>query len=69
MNTLTLCYRDYCINSYKHPTSTFWVIEFFNDSVGDADCHDHLTKIDMETLRDNAKRLYESLDKTLKEHP
>jgi hypothetical protein len=68
MNTLSLSVRDYAVTSRYNTITTFWEVEFYNDKVNDRDAYNRFSKIDMETLRDNAKRLYESLDKALSEN-
>lgn len=68
MNILSLSVRDYKVTSNYNIITTFWEVEFFNEKVNDRDGYTRLTKIDMETLRDNAKRMYESLAKALSDN-
>lgn len=65
MNTLSMAHRDYSITSQYNKKTSFWEVRFVNELMGDTDSHIHLTKIDIETLRDNAKRLYECLERAL----
>lgn len=65
MNTLTLTHIDYAVKSCYNKKTSFWEVEFSSVAMSDVDTHLHLTRIDMETLRDNAKRLYDALAQAL----
>ena len=67
MNLLSLIHRDYEVESCHNAVTTFWEVKLTCEKVNDVDAYNRLIKMDMETLRDNAKRLYEVLDKALKE--
>ena len=68
MNLLSLLHRDYQFVTLYNEYSSWWELYMEHKKLEDKDHYKHLTKIDLETLRDNIKRLYESIDGALHEN-
>lgn len=62
MNTLSMLYRPYESRAFFNKSTGFWELEFENKEISDIDGYDQLTKKDLETMRDNAKRVYDAIN-------
>jgi hypothetical protein len=68
MNTLSMLYKPYESRAFFNKWTGFWELEFESKEIGDLDGYDQLTKEDLETMRDNAKRLYDAINGALSDN-
>jgi hypothetical protein len=65
MNLLSLIHRHYdFLSSYNEANSVGYVLMDCK-TINDSDGYNHLTKPELETLRDNARRLAQAIDMAL----
>lgn len=67
MNLLGLMKYDYKIECVCAPEATGYQVTLYDKAHNDMDFYRTLTKLELETLRDNAKRLYEACNNALPE--
>lgn len=65
MTLESLTKRDYSCQIYKN--DSVWVLTVFNERIKYYDHYTSLTKIELETLRDNCKRLCDAIHRALEE--
>lgn len=61
MNMLSLLNHDYIPDLRYNSFTKYWELRFKCDNINDKDCYDLLVPVDLEILKDNAKRLYDEL--------
>ena len=70
MNLLTLMHQEYVIDAfevYYDEKPYKYSISLECRKINNSDGYSRITKIELETLRDNAKRLYEACNNALSE--
>lgn len=67
MNLLSLMRHDYKMGCIYAAEAPGYQLTLWCEPVNDSDGYRKLSKIDIETLRDNAKRLYEACNNALPE--
>lgn len=67
MNTLSWMNREYRIDTSYNDQGRHWNIYFSNEKYNDMAAHQAVTKIELETLRINARRIIEAIDSAIGE--